>query len=81
MMDTMAIRLDGPNVPEAELGDPNSQPFNIEFLVWSESEPSIEEDRILLTLSNSVLTNRRPIATSDDVGLSCKLTHKELVNW
>jgi alkyl sulfatase BDS1-like metallo-beta-lactamase superfamily hydrolase len=82
LMDTMAIRLDGPGVPAADPIDPDSQPFNIEFLVMSESgvDPPITEDRIVLTLSNSALTNRRPVATpGDEVGLTCTLTHKQLV--
>jgi alkyl sulfatase BDS1-like metallo-beta-lactamase superfamily hydrolase len=80
LMDTMAIRLDGPSIP------PGQGPFTIEFVVTSEA--GVIEDRISLTLSNCALTNRRPRAihaasatSSDGVAtLSCKLTHSELVH-
>jgi alkyl sulfatase BDS1-like metallo-beta-lactamase superfamily hydrolase len=71
-MDTMAIRLNGPRTPSHDH-------FTIEFSIIG------MDTSVLLTLSNSALTNRTVekdrlrTADTEDPNLKCVLTHSSLV--
>ncbi|KAH0559742.1 hypothetical protein GP486_003741 [Trichoglossum hirsutum] len=72
LMDTMAVRLAGPETT------PASRFFSIEFTVTDMTEA--EGNRILLTLSNCALTNRYLIELGGATPtLVCSSTHSQLV--
>lgn len=71
LMDTMAVRLDGPNTPATHR-------FSIDFMV--KDMPKGTNGRVLLTLSNCALTNHPVTTRREEANLTCKLTHMELVN-